>query len=188
MIATRGVSLFVSVGAIQLLACAHPARRPVEREALQLVSHFVELDTLGVASVDSIFQLMQREECYGVGADHIEPVTSVAVAAPEFSGDTALIVVEYQSIGRAWSLGESAGRPNAWFFERFQHTVSDTFRVVSAPSGRLWITCGPHHGNRVSVRRMAREYARMSTAAKAAWDSALADADARTERPNESRQ
>jgi hypothetical protein len=93
-------------------------------------------------------------------AFHVRPVPPV--------GDSALVQVIYEVVGRVWLGPPSVGPQRTRFAARGS---SDTviYRVFADSTGHLWMACGDFHQNHVAVSQLHDFVKRFDDSALAAW-------------------
>jgi hypothetical protein len=108
--------------------------------------------------------------------DVLQVMTAIHVRPTRPVGDSALVQVIYEVVGRVW-LGDPpvVGTQRTRFAaEASSDTV--TYRVFADSTGRLWMACGDFHQNHVAVSQLQEFVKRFEDSSLAAWKAVLPNA------------
>ena len=152
-----------------------PASPPDTGTALSLVNRFIVAESVGNWwAADS---LVAWRNCDREPATDFFPVTTAFHVRPvQPVGDSALVQVIYEMVGRVWladppSIGTQRTRFAA---EGSSDTV--IYRVFADSTGRLWMACGDFHQNHVAVSQLQDFVRRFDDSALAAWKAVFPNA------------
>ena len=145
-----------------------PASPPNADSALRLVNRFIVAESVGNWwAADS---LVAWRNCDRDPATDYFPVTTAFHVRPlQPVGDSALVQVIYEMVGRVWlanppSIGTQRTRFAA---EGSSDTV--IYRVFADSTGRLRMACGDFHQNHVAVSQLRDFVKRFDDSALASW-------------------
>jgi hypothetical protein len=167
-----------------LAACtqADPARTPkIESattfppdadSALGLVNRFIVAESVG--DWWAAESLVAWRDCGGEHATDFLPVTTAFHVRPaQAVGDSALVQVIYEMVGRVWLGAPPTVGPQRTRFAAETASDTVTYRVFADSAGRLWIACGDFHQNHVAVSQLRDFVRRFDDSAQAAWQAAF---------------
>jgi hypothetical protein len=96
-------------------------------------------------------------------AFHVQP------AAP--MGDSALVRVIYDMVGRVWLAGPPIAGPQRTRFAGGRSSDTVIYRVFADSTGRLWMACGTFHQDHVAVSQLRDFVRRFDDSAQPAWQA-----------------
>ena len=136
--------------------------------ALSLVNRFIVAESLGNWwAADSL--VAWRSCAWDPVTDFFLVTTAIHVGLPRPVGDSALVPVIYDVVGRVW-----LGDPPIVGTQRTRFAAegsSDTviYRVFADSTGHLWMACGDFHQNHMAVSQSRDFVTRFDDSARAAW-------------------
>jgi hypothetical protein len=157
------------------IATTSAASPPNADSALSLVNRFIVAESTG--NWWAAHSLVAWRYCHWDPAtDFLKVTTAIQVRGTGPVGDSALVQVIYDVVGRVW-LGDPplVGTQRTRFAaEGSSDTV--TYRVFADSTGRQWLACGDFHQNHVGVSQLHEFVKRFEDSSLASWNAVLPSA------------
>jgi hypothetical protein len=168
------LTVFLLTGAGSCTGRSYQNTSPL-REAQDLVSRFVALDTMG--QPDSALGLIWKERCEVLpSTDFDAPVSQARILSATARGDTVLVSTEYHVLGRLTTYSASPkGERGSWryLFRAAPQTDTIVYQVVRDASGKLRLDCGPYAANHPGPSRLAQVQQLMDDSSRVLWEAAV---------------
>jgi len=152
-----------------------PPSPPNADTALNLVNRFIVAESVGNWwAADS---LVAWRYCDRDPATDFFPVTTAFHVRPvQPVGDSALVQVIYEVVGRVWLGDPPIVGPQRTRFAAEGSSDTVIYRVFADSTGRLWMACGDFHQNHVAVSQLQDFVKRFDDSALAAWKAVFPNA------------
>ncbi len=152
-----------------------PASPPNPDTALSLVNRFIVAESLGNWwAADS---LVAWRYCGGHPAtDFFLATTAIHVGPPRPVGDSALVQVIYDVVGRVWLADPPIVGTQRTRFAAEGSSDTVIYRVFADSTGRLWMACGDFRQNHMAVSQSHDFVKRFEDSSLAAWKAVLPNA------------
>lgn len=145
-----------------------PTSPPNADTALRLVNRFIVAESLGNWwAADSL--VAWRYCDWDPATDFLPVTTAIHVRPTRPLGDSALVQVIYEVVGRVWLGDPPIVGPQRTRFAAEGSSDTVIYRVFADTTGRLWMACGDFHQNHVAVSQLQDFVRRFDDSALAAW-------------------
>jgi len=152
-----------------------PTSPPNADTALSLVNRFIVAESLGNWwAADSL--VAWRYCDWDPATDFLPVTTAIHVRPAQPLGDSALVQVIYEMVGRVWLGDPPIVGPQRTRFAAEGSSDTVIYRVFADTTGRLWMACGDFHQNHVAVSQLQDFVKRFDDSALAAWKAVFPNA------------
>lgn len=145
-----------------------PGSPPDADTAVNLVNRFIVAESLGNWwAADSL--VAWRYCNWDRAIDFFLVTTAIHVRPTRPVGDSALVQVIYDVVGRVWLADPPSVGTQRTRFAAEGSSDTVIYRVSADSTGRLWMACGDFHQNHVAASQLRDFVQRFDDSAVAAW-------------------
>lgn len=138
--------------------------------ALLLVNRFIDAESVGNWwAADSLVAWRSCARDWATDSFMVTTAFRVEPAAPR--GDSALVRVVYDMVGRVWLAAPPIAGPQRTRFAGGGSSDTVIYRVFADSTGRLWMACGTFRQNHLAVSQLRDFVMRFDDSARAAWQA-----------------